>query len=308
MNLVDTHWTRGMFCVTLLPVNFTGHIQPFLDHLLFERGLAALTAQAYEIDLRAFADSGKPFTREGVRAFLETQKKFSPKTRNRRLAALRSFGKFLHGRNLLRANPAEDVALSKTGVSLPRTVGENAVWKLLASADENTPLALRDRAMLELFYASGLRCSELAGLRVENLQFDEELVRCSGKGGKHRVVPVGRAALRALQDYIENARPKLVGGAENLPWLFVSQKRGRMGREAVWRRVLFYARKAGLEGEVTPHTLRHSFATHLLSRGADVRAIQEMLGHASVETTQIYTHVDAPRPAEIHKKFHPRAT
>ena len=283
----------------------TKHVQPFLDYLLFERGMAALTASAYERDLRAFASFD--FTREGIRAFLETQKKMAPATRKRRVATLRAFGKFLVVRGVLKKNPAEDIALPKTGLALPKTVGENAVWKLLASAEGDAPLALRDRAILELFYASGLRCSELAGLRVEDAQFDEELVRCAGKGGKHRVVPIGNTALRALQDYLEKARPRLVEGMANFPFLFVSQKRGRMGRVAVYRRVLLYAQKAGLQGEVTPHTLRHCFATHLLAHGADVRAIQEMLGHVSVETTQIYTHVEPSRLVETHKKFHPRA-
>jgi integrase/recombinase XerD len=289
-------------------MNFEDHIPAFLDFLLFERGMSVLTAQAYRCDLERFTASRKPFTREGIRAFLETQKKFSPPTRCHRLATLRTFGKFLLSRNLAKTNPAGDVAFPKAVRKLPRTVGENAVWQLLASATENRdPLALRDRAMLELFYAAGLRCSELAGLRVTDVMFEEALVRCVGKGGKHRVVPVGRTALDALDDYLQNARPKLVKGAGTLPHLFVSQKRRKIGREAVWRRVLFYAREAGLLGKVTPHTLRHCFATHLLGRGADIRAIQEMLGHASIETTQIYTHVDTPRLAAIHKKYHPRA-
>ena len=285
------------------------YVQPFLDFIVFERGLQVLTAQSYALDLKLFSDSGAAFTREGLRAFLEAQKKTAPASRKRRLVTLRAFGKFLVARGVLEKNPAEDIALPKVGQSLPHTVDENAVWQLLAVATEDDgPLALRDRAMLELFYASGLRCSEVAGLRVEDVQCDEELVRCVGKGGKHRVVPVGRAALRALQDYMTQARPQLVEGMANFPFLFVSQKRGRLGRVAVYRRVLLYARKAGLAGEVTPHTLRHCFATHLLSHGADVRAIQEMLGHASIETTQIYTHVDASRLSEIHQKFHPRAT
>jgi len=290
-------------------MNFTGNIQAFLDFLLFERGLSALTARAYRRDLEAFAACRKAFTRESVRAFMEAQKKLEPATRRRRLAALRAYGKFLLGRNLLKTNPAAEVAFPKAVQKLPRTLNENAVWRILASATENrAPLALRDRAILELFYAAGLRCSELAGLRVLDVLFEERLVRCAGKGGKHRVVPAGSAALDALGDYLENARPSLAKGAAGLPWLFVSQKRGRMGREAVYRRVLRCAREAGLEGKLSPHTLRHCFATHLLARGADIRAIQEMLGHASIETTQMYTHVDAPRLAAIHKKFHPRAT
>ncbi len=285
-------------------------VQTFLDYLMFERGMAVLTVRAYEQDLKTFATfhAGRDgFTREGIRAFLDAQKNAAPATRKRRLVTLKMYGKFLLGRGMLALNPAEDIALPKVGLALPRTVSERAVETLLKSAEGDARLVSRDRAMLELFYASGLRCSELAGLRVEDVQFDEELVRCTGKGGKHRVVPMGREALRALQDYMTLARPKLVESMANFPFLFVSQKRGRMGREAVYRRVLLYARKAGLAGEVTPHTLRHCFATHLLAHGADVRAIQEMLGHASVETTQIYTHVDTSRLAEIHKKFHPRA-
>ena len=289
-------------------MNFTEHIQTFYDFLLFERGMSTLTAQAYRQDLEAFVASKKVFTREGVRAFLEAQKKFTATTRRRRLAALRAYAKFLLGRNFIKTNPVEDIAFPKAEKKLPRTVGENAVWRLLASATkDNSPLVLRDRAMLELFYATGLRCSELAGLRVTDVQFEESLARCSGKGGRHRVVPVGRAALNAVREYLQQARPKLVEGMANFPYLFVSQKRGRLCRGAVWRRVLFYAREAGLPGKVSPHTLRHCFATHLLSRGADIRAIQEMLGHAGIETTQIYTHVDTPRLAAIHQKFHPRA-
>ena len=289
-------------------MTFKDNIPVFLDFLLFERGLSALTARAYRRDLEAFAACRKPFTTEGVRAFMDAQKKFEPATRRRRLAALRAYGKFLLTRGLLQSNPASEVAFPKAVKKLPRVLNEKAVWQLLASATENrAPLALRDRAMLELFYAAGLRCSELAGLRVLDVLFEEGLVRCAGKGGKHRVVPVGSAALDAIADYLDNARPALVKGAASLPWLFASQKRGRMGREAVYRRVLHYAREAGLDGKLSPHTLRHSFATHLLAHGADIRAIQEMLGHASIETTQMYTHVDAPRLAAIHKKYHPRA-
>lgn len=290
--------------------------QQFFDYLAFERGMAVLSVQAYQRDLKAFAafcnkrrtTPAAGFSRKTILDFLETQSSFTPATRMRRLSTLKAFGKFLKLKGCIAHNPAQEIAAPKTPRRLPKTVAEGSVGKLLQTPGGNAPLALRDKAMLELFYASGLRCSELADLRVEDVQFDEGVLRCTGKGGKHRVVPVGRKALDALLDYMTHARPRLARGMEHFPFLFVSQKRGRLGRNAIYLRVLLHAREAGLRGKVTPHTLRHCFATHLLAHGADVRAIQEMLGHASVETTQIYTHVDTSRLAEIHRKFHPRST
>ncbi len=220
--------------------------------------------------------------------------------------ALRIFFRFLVGRNLLRRDPAEFIAIPRIERYLPDTLNVPDVERLLGAVGESDLHARRNRAIFELLYASGLRISELCNARLENLDLDEGWVRVTGKGNKTRIVPVGSKARDALARYLETERPSLVRlktGAE----IFLSNNGRKLTRARVWQLIKQYADLAGLEGNIYPHLLRHSFATHLLSNGADLRVIQELLGHADITTTEIYTHVDQRRLKAVHKKFHPRA-
>jgi integrase/recombinase XerD len=220
--------------------------------------------------------------------------------------ALRIFFRFLVGRNHLRRDPAEFIAIPRIERYLPDTLNVPDVERLLAAVGDADPLALRNRAIFELLYASGLRISELCNVRLEHLDLDEGWVRVTGKGNKTRIVPVGGKAREAITRYLATERPNLVGpktGAE----IFLSNHGKKLTRARVWQLVKQYADLAGLTGNIYPHLLRHSFATHLLSNGADLRVIQELLGHADITTTEIYTHVDQRRLKAVHKKFHPRA-
>ncbi len=220
--------------------------------------------------------------------------------------ALRVFFRFLLARKILSSNPAENLSVPRIEKYLPETLDTSAIKRLLESISEADTFGLRDRAMLELLYASGLRISELCNVRLENLDLNEGLIRVTGKGNKTRLVPVGSAARGALARYLDIERPKLVSrrtGAE----VFLSVRGRKLTPQRVWQLIKRYAARAGLEANVYPHLLRHSFATHLLAGGADLRIIQEMLGHADISTTQIYTHVDSSRLKAVHRKFHPRA-
>ena len=220
--------------------------------------------------------------------------------------ALRIFFRFLLARKILTRNPAENLSIPRVEKYLPETLNASAIRHLLESVSGADTLGLRDRAMLELLYASGLRISELCNLRLEGLDLAEGMIRVTGKGNKTRLVPVGSEARGAIGRYLETERPKLVSrrsGAE----IFLSVRGRKLTPQRVWQLIKRYAARAGLEANVYPHLLRHSFATHLLAGGADLRIIQEMLGHADISTTQIYTHVDSSRLKSVHKKFHPRA-
>ena len=292
-------------------------IAAFLDQLVYERGLSENTREAYGHDLARFWDfaarRGAATLRDvkgaDIVAFLghEQDAGYDDATIARRFAAVRVLFAWLADDGRLPANPAEILSRPKIAHHLPETLTEQQVSRLLAAAaEDDSPLGLRNRAILELLYACGLRASELIGLTLDDVRLDEAFLRCTGKGSKQRVVPIGATAVGALRDYLRDARPALAG--EKGDTSFFLTKRGTgMCRETLWRIVEAAADKAGLAGEVHPHTLRHCFATHLLAHGANVRAIQEMLGHADIATTQIYTHVDAGRLVEIHRRFHPRA-
>ncbi len=220
--------------------------------------------------------------------------------------ALRIFFRFLLARKILTKNPAENLSIPRVEKYLPETLNGSAIGRLLESVSGADPLGLRDRAMLELLYASGLRISELCNVRLEGLDLAEGMIRVTGKGNKTRLVPVGSEARGAIGRYLELERPKLVSrrsGAE----IFLSVRGRKLTPQRVWQLIKRYAARAGLEANVYPHLLRHSFATHLLAGGADLRIIQEMLGHADISTTQVYTHVDSSHLKSVHKKFHPRA-
>lgn len=221
------------------------------------------------------------------------------------MIALKIFFRFLAARDLIATDPAEALDSPRPERYLPETLNEPAVEKLLASIDVTRPLGRRDRAMLELLYASGLRVSELTGARLENLHLEDGAIRVTGKGNKTRLIPVGQAARGAIDDYLLNERPKLVSKRSGSQ-IFLSRRGGQLTPQRVWQIVKDRARMAGLDTNVYPHLLRHSFATHLLGNGADLRIIQEMLGHADISTTQIYTHVDQKRLRQVHRQFHPR--
>jgi integrase/recombinase XerD len=222
------------------------------------------------------------------------------------VVALKIFFRFATARGFVVKDPTASLTLPRIERSLPETLNEIQVEQLLDSIDANAPLGLRDRAMLELLYASGLRISELAGAKLENLDLENGVIRVTGKGNKTRLVPVGRKACAALARYLQQERPDLVkpkSGSE----VFLSIRGARLTTVRIWQIVKAIAKRSGLEANIYPHLLRHSFATHLLSNGADLRIIQEMLGHADISTTQVYTHVDQQRLKAVHHKFHPRA-
>jgi integrase/recombinase XerD len=222
------------------------------------------------------------------------------------VVALKIFFRFLAGKGIIERNPAEALALPRIERYLPETLNELQVEQFLEKIDTKAVHGLRDRAMIELLYASGLRISELANARLENFNFDERMVRVTGKGNKTRVVPVGRKACEALAAYLSAERPKLVKPRTSSE-IFLSERGAKLTTARIWQIVKKHAKRAGLEKNIYPHLLRHSFATHLLSNGADLRIIQEMLGHADISTTQVYTHVDQQRLKAVHRQFHPRA-
>jgi len=222
------------------------------------------------------------------------------------VVALKIFFRFLGGKGALERDPTETLTLPRIERYLPETLNELQVECLIESIDTKHPLGLRDRAIVELLYASGLRISELADARLENLNFEERILRVTGKGNKMRLVPVGRKACAALASYISTERPTLVKRRSGSA-IFLSNRGTKLTTVRIWQIVKARARHSGLEINIYPHLLRHSFATHLLSNGADLRIIQEMLGHADISTTQVYTHVDQQRLKAVHRKFHPRA-
>lgn len=290
-------------------------VSQFLDHIVYERGLSANTREAYADDLAAFVaflDAHgvrllNDVTRRHVTDFLAEQKQrcgLAVATLARRLVAIKVFFAYLEAEGLIDHNVTTVMTAPKQWRELPDTLSPDEVRRLIAAASSGSSRrSLRDRAMLELFYACGLRVSELATLRLRDVHLDEGYVRCTGKGDKQRVVPLGQVAADELERYLAESRPAGVATDS----VFLSQQRRAFSRSQVYRIVVRHAREAGLSGRVTPHTLRHCFASHLLANGAQLRAIQEMLGHASIATTQIYTHVDRGRLAAVHRKFHPRA-
>jgi integrase/recombinase XerD len=222
------------------------------------------------------------------------------------VVALKIFFRHLFGKGLIPRDPTEALTLPRIERYLPETLNELQVEQLIESIDTRVPLGLRDRAMVELLYASGLRISELANARLENFAAEEGILRVTGKGNKTRLVPVGRKACAAIASYLSAERPKLVK-ARSSSEIFLSERGGKLTTSRIWQIVKKHARHSGLEANIYPHLLRHSFATHLLGNGADLRIIQEMLGHADISTTQVYTHVDQQRLKAVHRQFHPRA-
>ncbi len=286
----------------------------FLDYLSVEKGLSRNTALAYGRDLRKFFLFLKMEKKDWARAdenvlslFIHRQSQAGLQARSlaRLISTLKSFYRFLLLDGLVVKDPATNLSSPKTWLSLPKFLTVDEVAHLVLQPDEREPHGLRDRAMLEALYATGLRVSELAALRPEDVNLDDGYVICRGKGGKERVVPLGKTAAALTRRYIDEVRTRLL--KKPVEALFLTRRGDPFTRQGIWKMLRDYARKAGLEAKVSPHILRHSFATHLLDRGADLRSVQLMLGHSQITTTQIYTHVSRDRLRQVYEKFHPRA-
>ena len=292
-------------------------IDSFIRFLATERGLS----ENYQVSTRrsltefaAWCSAARQGTTVGevtqpmISDYLSAKKRGGLSAASIKLVvvALRIFFRFLGRTGVLKRDPTETLTLPRIDRYLPETLNESQVQCLIESVETKQPLGLRDRAIMELLYASGLRISELANARLENMNFEEGILRVTGKGNKMRIVPVGRKACQALSSYLATERPKLVKGRSRSE-IFLSTRGGKLTTARIWQIVKTRARHSGLEKNIYPHLLRHSFATHLLGNGADLRIIQEMLGHADISTTQVYTHVDQQRLKAVHRKFHPRA-
>jgi integrase/recombinase XerD len=288
----------------------------FRNYLKAERGLAANTVLAYGRDLDRFAgwvagggvaDYLQPSVRELTQyiSFMR-EEGLAPPSVARHLVALKMFYRFLRLEERVRQNTVELLSSPALWERIPQVLSPESVSKLLAAPVATDRYYLRDRALLETLYATGSRASEVVGLKLADLFLDSGFCKCLGKGSKQRVVPLGKPAVQALRAYLGEFRPGLVRAAADAPWVFVSRGGRALTREMLWHLVKKYVGRAGLNPKVSPHTLRHSFATHLLAGGADLRTVQELLGHANIRTTQHYTHVDRDRLRAIHHKFHPR--
>jgi len=289
-------------------------VDQFLDALWLESGLSQNTLDAYRGDLRGFSrhlarrrlrllGAGRA---EVMRYLAERARaNAGPRSSARLLSALKRFYRWALRENLIGADPTLDVEAPKTGRGLPHSLSEDEVGQLLAAPDVRTRLGLRDRAMLEALYATGLRVSELVRLRFGEVKLGDGVVRVAGKGGRERLVPLGEEAVEWLGRYLADARPQLAGGGAS-DFLFLSARAKPLSRQGFWQLIKRHGRRAAIAKPLSPHTLRHAFATHLLNHGADLRTVQALLGHRDLSTTQIYTHVARLRLRELHRKHHPR--
>jgi integrase/recombinase XerD len=295
-------------------MDYAGQVESFLDHLFLERGLAGHTIAAYRADLNHFgnflAARGRPaadeLSREEVSLYLrELKQAYARRTIRRRFSALNGFFRFLLARGLARRNPLEGFELPRLDRNLPGVLSIAEIRALLAAPDPDTVLGQRDRVMLEVLYGAGLRVSELVGLELQQINFNLGIINVIGKGDKERIVPLPLPIIANLREYIGRGRKKLLKGRFS-NYLFLNRSGRPLSREGFWKNIRRYARKAGIRQEVYPHLLRHSFATHLFSGGADLRIVQTLLGHADLATTQIYTRVDAERLRQVYRRYHPR--
>jgi len=290
-------------------------LDQFLHYLVVEKGLAKNTLEAYGHDLSRWMEflsaSGVrdvlKVTPSDVKAFLLAlrSRKLSNKTVARNLVAIRTFFRFLMEEGMLETNPLEELESPKMSMTLPEILSLKEVERLLEQPTLRTPLGIRDRAMLEILYATGMRVSELVQLPLNQVNLEGGYVLLYGKGSKERMVPLGGEAIKGITRYLETTRKRLARGKE-VPFLFLNRSGRGLSRQMFWKIIKAYGLKAGIRKKITPHLLRHSFATHLLARGADLRSVQMMLGHADISTTQIYTHVTGERLKKVHQKHHPR--
>lgn len=295
---------------------YIAQIKPFQDYLRTECGLAANTALAYGHDLQRFAafcgdlkleDPEKltPLQLQNFARFL-SEEKLATSSISRYLSSVKMFFRFLILIGTVKKSHCDLMESPKTWQRLPKVLNKKLTVDLVTAIDAKSPMFLRDRTMMELLYATGMRASETVGLILRDFNFQIGYLRCLGKGEKERIIPIHTTAVNYAKDYLKNLRPKLLGEKQETAF-FLSRTGRPLNRIEVWRIVLKAAQQAGLTGKVTPHTLRHCFGSHLLAGGADLRSVQEMLGHADVSTTQIYTHVDHEYLRSVHKRFHPKA-
>ncbi len=297
-----------------LPQEFVSAKELFLHFLITEKRFAENTVQAYEADIRFFLlflvvknKSLQQVDHRIIHNFLEQcrNKNISHRSNGRRISALRKFFSFLLNQHLVSSNPFNGISLPKSGSNLPKGLSLEEVDRLLMPPGVLTPLLQRNYCMLQLLYSTGLRVSELVNLALTNCNTSSSFLRVLGKGEKERLIPFGVPARESIEAYLESARPLILKGRRSNS-LFVSNRGRSMTRLRFWQIIKEAARSAGIASDISPHSLRHSFATHLLSHGADLRSVQLMLGHSDISTTQIYTHVDQDRLKSLHKKFHPR--
>ena len=290
-------------------------INEYLDYARVEKGLAANSIESYRRDLLEFAEflrherkSLSGINRQDVRNFLASlfQRGLGGRSVARHLVALRNLFHFLLQEGMIESDPTAEIDAPQFGHSLPKFLAASEVDALLLQPDPSTPAGLRDRAMLELLYATGMRVSELVHLRWEDFQLNLGILRCQGKGSKERLIPIGKSALQVVEAYAQEGRPKLAKKS-GVPYFFLNQRGTGLSRVGFWKILGRYGRAAGITTPLAPHMVRHSFATHLLERGADLRSIQIMLGHSDISTTQIYTHVLKERLKQVYHAHHPRA-
>lgn len=297
-----------------IPTQSARDVEQFLDAMWSERGLADNTLSAYRADLQGLArwldEHGVSLlgaTRDQLLAFLawRMQRGARPRSTARQLSSIRRFYRYMQREGRVIEDPSTRIDMPKLGRPLPKSLTEAEVVTLLKSPDVNNPLGIRDRAMLEVLYATGLRVSELVNLRLEQVNLRQGVVRVLGKGNRERLVPMGEEAQSWVETYLRDTRSEIVG-AQQTDYLFPTRRSDHMTRQAFWHIIKRYAQKAGIHAALSPHTLRHAFATHLLNHGADLRVVQMLLGHSDVSTTQIYTHVARERLKDLHAQHHPR--
>ncbi len=295
-------------------LKFEEVLQLFLDFLSVEKGLSSNTIQSYSRDIQKLHQFFQKEKLSWLKAgeddlvrFIHHQSRagLSPRSMARLISSMKSFYRFLVLDGILKKNPAVNLSSPKTWLSLPKFLTVKQVETLLMQPDEESIHGMRDKAMLELLYATGLRASELILLKTNDLNLEDGFLLCLGKGGKERLVPVGGSAAKAVRQYLDDGRPQLL--KQSSEFLFLTQRGAAFTRQGFWKLLKGYAQKAGLDLKISPHILRHTFATHLLERGADLRSVQLMLGHSQITTTQVYTHVSRKRLRRVYDKFHPRA-
>jgi len=291
-------------------------LKEYLTILRFEKNLSENTIQSYEIDLKKFftflekknVNDLNDVTAEIISSYFDEQRKLGIDTATvaRYMSSIKGFWKYLQDSNYVEKNPTEKLYSVRKSRKLPAVLSFEEIEKILQAVNTNDYLGIRDKAILELFYSSGLRVSELINLKISDLFFEEEVIRVFGKGSKERIVPIGQSAIFWINEYLKSSRPLLEKKMKSQNFLFLNKRGTKLSRMWIWKIFNFYANQAGIKKEIHPHTFRHSFATHLLERGADLRAVQEMLGHADISTTQIYTHIDREYIKQVHRDHHPR--
>ena len=295
----------------------TDYLKLYLDHIQFEKQVSDHTLTNYRHNILRYvqfleslgkADNPDKITAKELREFIYLLSELGLESSSlaRNLSAVKSFHQFMERESISKSNPTSGIKLPKVRRKLPDTLSVEEIESILDMTDTSIHAGVRDRAMLELMYGAGLRVSELLNLTSQNLYFDEEIIRVFGKGSKERIVPLGEYAIHWIQQYLKFARPNLVKRRGGVEELFVNQRGQKLSRMGFWKIVRKYVDLAGIKKDIHPHTFRHSFATHLLEGGADLRVVQELLGHSDISTTQIYTHIDRQFLKEVYRSFHPR--